>query len=160
MSDRPPEGVPSNVQASEGWTDVIKDMETTAADYRDRGWETLKLHPGDSVLVDSDRRIGLDVLLPGPEFEELEALVDQYSFDSVEVFRAARSGTVYVLVVERDTDAEVAALVPGYYDRTSSADALDSIRESGTIRLFCRRLNDDTVEFAHTDPAPFLPATP
>ena len=160
MSDRPPEAVPSNVQASDGWTDVIEDMEATAAEYRGRGWEVLELHPGDSVLVDSDRRTGLDVLLSGPEFEELRALVDQYSFDSVEVLRAASGGTVYVLVVERDTDAEVAAFVPGYYDRASSTETVESIRESGTIRLFCRRLNDDTVEFVHDDPDPFLPEMP
>lgn len=160
MSDRSPSETPTNVQAQAGWTDVIEDMESTAAAYRDRGWETLELHPGDSVLVDSDRRTGLDVLLPGPEFEELEALVGQYSFDSVEVLRAGSGGTVYVLVVERDTDAEVVAFVPGYYDRASSTETIDSIRDSGLIRLFCRRLNDDTVEFVHDDPDPFLPDTP
>ncbi len=157
MSDRPPAETPTNVQAGEGWTDVIEDMEATAAEYRDRGWETLELHPGDSVLVDSDRRTGLDVLLPGPEYEDLEALSAAHSFTDVEVFRAASAGTVYVLAVERDPDAEVAAFVPAYYDLASSADTVDAIRESGRLRLFCRRLNDDTVEFVHDDPEPFLP---
>lgn len=160
MSDRFPEGTPANVQAGEGWSDVINDMDATAAEYRDRGWETTALHPGDSVFVDSDRRTGIDVLLPGPEFETLEALVAEHTFDSVETFRAASGGTVYVVVVERDTDAEIAVLVPTYYDRASSAEAIESARESGTIRLFCRRLNDDTVEFVHDDSAPFLPDPP
>ena len=157
MSDRPPSDPPTNVQAKQGWTDVIEDMEATAAAYRDRGWRTVELHPGDSVLVDSDRRTGLDVVLPGPEFEEVEALVAECTFSEVEVFRAATGGTVYLLAVERDPDAEVAVFVPAYYDAGSSTGTIETIREAGTIRLFCRRLSDDTVEFAHDDPAPFLP---
>jgi len=159
MSDRPPAETPTNVQAKAGWTDVLEDMEATAATYRDRGWQTLELHPGDSVLVDSDRRTGLDVLLPGPEFEELEALVGDCTFESVEVFRAESGGTVYVLVAERDPDTETVAFVPAYYDRASSSETMEAIREAGEIRLFCRRLDDDTVEFVHDDPEPFFPET-
>jgi len=157
MDPSPGDDVPTNVQAKEGWSAVIEDMEATAAEYRERGWTTLELHPGDSVLVDSDRRTGIDVVLPGPEFEELEALVERRSFDEVEVFRAAGEGLVYLLVVEADPESEVAAFVPAYYDPNAAADALDSIREAGALRLFCRRLNDDTVTFVHDDPAPFLP---
>lgn len=160
MSDRSPSGTPTNVQAQAGWTEVIEDMESTAATYRDRGWETLELHPGDSVLVDSDRRTGLDVLLPGPEFEELEALVDDCTFESVEVFRAERGGIVYVLVAELDPEAETVAFVPAYYDWASSNETIEAIRDAGEIRLFCRRLDDDTVEFVHDDPEPFLPEAP
>ena len=65
MSEPAGDGAP----AGDGWSAVIEDMEATAAEYRERGWTALELHPGDSVLVDSDRRTGLDVVLPGPEFE-------------------------------------------------------------------------------------------
>ena len=157
MDQPPDDDVPANVQAKEGWPAVVEDMEATAAEYRERGWTTLELHPGDSVLVDSDRRTGIDVVLPGPEFEELEALVARGSFDEVEVFRAAGEGLVYLLVVEADPESDVAVFVPAYYDPNGAADALDSIREAGAIRLFCRRLHDDTVTFVHDDPAPFLP---
>ncbi|SMP07215.1 DUF7529 family protein [Halobellus salinus] len=160
MSDRSPSGTPTNVQAQAGWTDVIDDMESTAASYRDSGWETLELHPGDSVLVDSDRRTGLDVLLPGPEFEALEALADDSPFESVEVFRAERGGIVYVLVAELDPETETVAFVPAYYDRASSNETIEAIRDAGEIRLFCRRLDDDAVAFVHDDPEPFLPEPP
>jgi len=157
MAEPPADDAPPNVHAQEGWPAVIEDMEATAAEYRDRGWTTLELHPGDSVLVDSERRTGIDVLLSGPEFEELERLVERRSFRDVEVFRAAGDGLTYLLVVERDPETETAVFVPAYYDPSGATDTVESIRETGTMRLFCRRLNDDTVTFVHDDPEPFLP---
>ncbi|RLM89817.1 hypothetical protein D3D02_08115 [Halobellus sp. Atlit-38R] len=156
MTEPPADDAPPNVHAQEGWPAVIEDMEATAAEYRDRGWTTLELHPGDSVLVDSERRTGIDVLLPGPEFEELERLVERRSFRDVEVFRAAGDGLMYLLVAERDPETETAVFVPAYYD-PGATDTVESIRETGAMRLFCRRLNDDTVTFVHDDPEPFLP---
>ncbi|MDB2225855.1 hypothetical protein PM076_15940 [Halorubrum ezzemoulense] len=149
--------VPTNVQAEDGWSAVIEDMEATATKYRERGWTALELHPGDSVLVDSDRRTGLDVVLPGSEFEELESLVDDRQFRDVEVFRAEGNELVYVLVVEIAPESETAVFVPAYYDPSQAAEKLESIREAGAVRLFCRRLNDDAVRFVHDDPTPFLP---
>jgi hypothetical protein len=158
MSDPAGDDVPVNVQAGTGWSKVIEDMDATAAEYRERGWTTLELHPGDSVLVDSDRRTGLDVVLPGPEFKELESLVDSHRFRDVKVFRAEGDELVYLLVVELAPENETAVFVPAYYDPSQSAETIESVREAGTVRLFCRRLNDDTVQFVHDDPTPFLPA--
>jgi hypothetical protein len=145
-------------QVGDGWPAVIEDMDATAQQYRDRGWTTLELHPGDSVFVDSEARTGLDVVLPGPEYEDLETVVADASFREVEVFRAEGDGLLYLLVVEMDPDTETAVFVPAYYDPAGAEDAIATVRETGTIRLFCRRLNDDTVTFVHEDPAPFLPA--
>jgi hypothetical protein len=159
MSDPAGGDAPANAQAGAGWSAVIEDMDATAAEYRERGWTTLELHPGDSVLVDSDRRTGLDVVLPGPEFEELESLVDDRRFRDVEVFRAEGDELVYLLVVELAPESETAVFVPAYYDPSQSAETIESVRETGAIRLFCRRLNDDTVQFVHDDPTPFLPGS-
>lgn len=157
MSDNPAGDVPENVQAKSGWQAVIEDMAATADAYRDRGWNTLELHPGDSVLVDSEYRTGLDVVLPGPEYEDLEALADDASFTDVDVFRAEGDGMLYLLVVEKDPADETAVFVPAYYDPSGSQPKLENIQEAGELRLFCRRLNDDYVEFVHDNPAPFLP---
>lgn len=157
MNDPASEDAPTNAQVGDGWSAVTNDMEATAAEYRERGWTTLELHSGDSVLVDSDRRTGLDVVLPGPEFEDLESLVDSREFRDVEVFRAEGDGLVYLLVVEIAPESETAVFVPAYYDPNRAAETVESIRDAGTVRLFCRRLNDDTVRFVHDDPTPFLP---
>lgn len=157
MSENPTGSSPSNVQDQSGWQAVIEDMAAIADDYRDRGWTALELHPGDSVLVDSERRTGLDVVLPGPEYEDLESLTEDTTFADVDVFRAEHGGMLYLLIVEQDPTDETAVLVPAYYDTGSGQTALETVQSAGELRLFCRRLNDDYVEFVHDDVAPFLP---
>jgi len=157
MNEHSTDATPTNVEAASGWQAVIDDMAAMADEYEDRGWTTLELHPGDSVLVDSEARTGLDVVLPGPEYEDLEALVDDRSFTDVSVFRAEDGGMVYLLIVEEDPDDETAAFVPAYYDPAGSQDKLETIQDDDQLRLFCRRLDNDYVEFVHTDPTPFLP---
>ena len=153
-------GGPTSEPAASGWQAVIEDMAATAESYRDRGWTTLEVHPGDSVLVDSAFRTGLDVVLPDPEYEELEALAADVEFTDVDVFRAEDGPTTYLLVAEKDPDSETVVFVPAYYDRAASASTIDSIRADGELRLFCRRLNDDCVEFLHDNVALFFDDTP
>ncbi|WP_226007557.1 DUF7529 family protein [Natrinema salinisoli] len=157
MSENPPDGTSSGDPAQSGWQSVIDDMAATADEYRERGWTALELHPGDSVLVDSETRTGLDVVLPGPEYEDLESLTEDCAFTDVDVFRAETASMIYLLVVETDPDSETAVLVPAYYDPGSGQSKVESIRSDGDFRLFCRRLDDDYVEFVHDHVAPFLP---
>ncbi|WP_247729130.1 DUF7529 family protein [Halovivax limisalsi] len=155
--DDPAGDVPRNIVGTDGWQSVLADMSATADSYRDRGWSALELHPGDAVLVDTDDRTGLDVLLPGDEYEELEGLVDENSFGDVEVFAAESGGVIYLLIVERDPVSETAVFVPAYYERSDPRGTLETIRTNGRLRVFCRRLNNDYVVFEHTDLGPFLP---
>ncbi|ELZ08531.1 hypothetical protein C479_14368 [Halovivax asiaticus JCM 14624] len=157
MNDNPGQGVPEAIRETDGWQSVLDDMTSTAEAYRDDGWQTLELHPGDSVLVDSDRRTGLDVLLSGPEYEQLESLASSHTFSTSEVFAAESAGLYYLLIVERDPDAETAVFVPAYYELARSREALDTIVDDGALRVFCRRLNNDYVAFDHDDIAPFVP---
>lgn len=41
----------TTMPSADAWEQVVADMEATAADYEDRGWETLELHPGDVTVV-------------------------------------------------------------------------------------------------------------
>src|SRR6056297_3529823 len=142
MNDTPGQGVPDAIRDTDGWQSVLEDMTSTAGAYRDEGWETLELHPGDSVLVDSDRRTGLDVLLSGPEYEQLASLASSHSFSTSEVFAAESAGLYYLLIVERDPEAETAVFIPAYYELSRSREALESIVADDELRVFCRRLND------------------
>ena len=157
MDEPPAEDGASSADAADGWAAVVGDMAATAAQYRDRGWTAIELHPADSGLVDTDSRRGIDVVLSGPEFAELEGAVAEGTFRDVEVFAAADGGVVYLLVVEADRRNETAVLLPVSYDPAAGAGTLEAIDESGSIRLYCRRASDDTVTFVHDDPAPFLP---
>lgn len=157
MNGNAPDSPPDTERMKSGWQAVIDDMRTTADAYRDRGWTTLQLHPGDSVLVDSEFRTGLDVVIPGSEYEELEALTEDVTFTDVDVFRAESDGLLYVLILEKNPDSETAVFVPAYYDPGGSKQKLDAIRDAGEFRLFCRQLANEYVEFVHDDVTPFLP---
>lgn len=149
--------LPTNAQKTASWQAVIDDMAVTSEGYRERGWTTLELHPGDSVFVDSEYRTGLDVLLPGPEHEDLEPLVEDCSFTESEVFRTENEGLVYLLIIEKDPKRKIAVFTPAYYDLATIQSKLDVIEATGQLRLFCRRLDNEYVEFVHDDPSPFLP---
>lgn len=157
MNDTPEEGVPDAIRDADGWQSVLDDMASTAEAYRDDGWETLELHPGDSVLVDTDQRTGLDVLLSGSEYERLEALASSHTFSTSEVFAAEAAGLYYLLIVQRDPNAETAVFVPAYYELSRSQSALETIADDDELRVFCRRLNNEYIAFEHDDVTPFVP---
>ena len=118
------------------------------------------MHPGDVTVLagdTTDGRAGLDVLVPGEEFERLVDAVEDRTFDSHDVFRTIEGGVVFLLDVLTDADGDVAVFVPAYYEVTD-AEKLRSTAADGTVTTYVRRLrNDRRVEFDHDDPDLFLP---
>lgn len=159
MAESPSGEAPPNVEAADGWQNVIEEMETTAETYRDRGWTTVELHPGDSVFVDSDRRIGLDVVLSGNEYETLETAMAEHEFTDVEVFRAEQAGTVYLLIAEQAPESQTVIFVPAYYSLQDTEATRERVTDADELKLFCRRLSDEYILFTHTAVEPFLPVT-
>ena len=52
------------------WGDLLDDVEATAVEYREEGWETHALTVGDvTALYATDKPYGLDVLVPESAFE-------------------------------------------------------------------------------------------
>lgn len=142
------------------WDAVVADMEATAGEYREAGWNVLELHPSDVAAIDRPDRFGLEVLVPDDEFDALEEWIDGgSSFDSYEVFRAEDAGIVFLLTVLKDETNEQAVCCPGYYDATSDGNALrERAGDVGTFYTHVRRLRRDrVVTFSHDDPAPFFP---
>ncbi|MFC7186760.1 DUF7529 family protein [Halorubrum yunnanense] len=142
----------------ERWGDVVADSDATATEYRDRGWTAVAAHPGDVNPVADAARI--DVLLPGPEFEEANGVVGDADVDAIRVYAAAAHGVEYRLVVAEDGDASVAVCVPTYL----GSDELEELRAAadatGALTVRLRPLDDrDVVEFEVDEPAVFLDAT-
>ncbi len=141
----------------ERWGDVVADSDATATEYRERGWTTVAVHPGDVNPVSNGAR--LDVLVPGSEFETANETVEDADVDTVRVYAAAAEGVEYRLVVAEDADANVAVCVPTFVS-TSELDALrfEADAQGGlTVRL--RPLDDrDVVEIQVSDPAVFFDA--
>lgn len=144
------------------WDDMLADLAATAEGYREDGWETLELHPGDVTVLSGKYgdRVGLDVLIPDDEYCALETWFDAgFDVDGYEVYRSVVEGTVFLLVAVRDADDRRAVLFPAYY-----APGDGDVRElfaragrDGELHSYLRRLSGDYVELRHDDPDLFAP---
>lgn len=147
------------------WERVEDDLDATAAEYREAGWDVTRLNTGDVTALPTgeaeveSERVGLDALVPGDEFEELQDLVDDHTFDEYETYRGESGGLVVLVLAMRDTDDGVAVLIPLFY-RTDEADAWLAAAEAGGVtHTYVRPLDDHArVVFTHQDPTPFFPA--
>lgn len=156
MDDHPLAG------ALDVWDDVVGDMEATAEEYREGGWETLELHPGDvtplPAMPDRDDQFGLDVLVPGDEYERLSALVEDAEFDEYEVYRAQEGGLVVLVLATKSTATKQVVLLPLYYAVESARLMLDRAAEEGEMRTHVRPLSDDErVTLTQDDPETLFP---
>lgn len=148
------------------WDDVMADMEATAAEYRDAGWDVLELHPGDvtplptaSADAEADR-VGLDVLLPGDEFTAVEGRVGGATFDEYDAYRAEEGGVVFLVLAMKAAEAGEAVVFPLYYARSEAETMLRRVAERGEMRTFLRPLDDARrVVFSQREPGSLLPAT-
>ncbi|KPN30057.1 hypothetical protein SY89_00779 [Halolamina pelagica] len=148
------------------WDDTIDDMEATAAELRDDGWETVELHPGAVTPLPrletedgyEDDRTGFDVLVPGNEFSAVQDAVDGAAFDEYEAYNAQANGVVFAVVVMKADDAGRAVLIPIYYRADEAAETVQRIEAAGESRLFVRPLDDsERVLFVQQSPAALLP---
>ena len=138
------------------WEELLADADATAADYRERGWETLVVSTGDVTPL-SGEPFGLDVLAPGDEFEALEGLVEAVTFDTSHVYRAEEGGVRFLVVVVEAGDEEVAVVVPAFLDVGRATDLEERAREAGVMYTHVRPLSDDArVTFTHDDPDLFF----
>jgi len=153
----------ANRAAMEHWDAVVADLEATAAEYAEAGWETLQIHPGDvAVLEGADGPgPGFDVLVPDPEFADLAAVFEAGGeVDETTVYRASVESMTYLVVVLQHTGG-TAVLVPVYYrvgDGTVEA-AVRRARETGEWLTRLRTLTDDEIVVGHGDPDLFAPET-
>jgi hypothetical protein len=160
----PPDQENSFPRVVDRWERVIEDMHATAEEYREAGWEAVAVHPGDVTVVDPaaiedddgryDLQAGLDVVVPGDEYDRLRELVADRAFGEYQVLRAVENRVAFlVVVVEADADDAV-ALAPAYYDLDDAA----PLRSYDRLHTQVRRLEPGpVVTFTHEDPDPFLP---
>ena len=154
--------------AREEWERVLEDAEATAAEYRDAGWETLELHPGDVTPLppawestpdtDPDGRVGFDVMVPGDEFERLEAVVEDADFDEYEAYTGRTDEVVFAVVVTRAADAGRAVFLPLYYSISGAGSLIARALEKGAVETTVRPLSDERrVTLTQRDPSPLFP---
>jgi hypothetical protein len=141
---------------SERWEELLGDADAIAAEYDERGWETIVVHTGDVTPLDGDP-FGLDVLAPGDEVEALEALADRVGFDTSHVYRIEEGNARFFLVVTEASDHGAAVVVPAFLSLPTSGPLQKKAREQGVMYTHVRPLSDDArVTFSHDDPDLFL----
>lgn len=150
---------PDDTEGMEWWDALLADMRAEAAAYEEEGWETLELHPGDVTARDgSVDDLGLDVLVPDNEFEDLEAALAD-GVDSYEVLRSTAGHYVALLFVVEAAGRDLAVFVPAYYSGRDEA-AATLLRKSagdGELTLILRTLTDDRVELVLDAPELLVP---
>ncbi|WP_135820555.1 DUF7529 family protein [Halostella litorea] len=143
------------------WEEVVDDMEATAAEYRENGWDPIEVHPGDVTALPPDHeRFGLDVLVPDGEFDAVADAVDHpdAAFDSVEVFRAATGDSVFLVVAVEDAATERVVVVPAFYGVREARETVEGAAARGELPIHLRPLSvDEVVTFEPSDPSPLLP---
>ncbi|QZX98217.1 DUF7529 family protein [Halobaculum rubrum] len=160
---------------TEFWDDVMADMEATAEEYREAGWNVLELHPGDvtplpNVSTDGTGievdRTGFDVLLPGDEFAAAQELVEglevtdetSAAFDEYDAYRARQSDVVFLVVVMKAETAGEAVAFPLYYAEEQAEPMLERADAAGELRAYLRPLDDsERVVFSLSDPETLFP---
>jgi hypothetical protein len=137
------------------WDKVIADSEVTAADYRDRGWMAVALHPGDVTPVSDDAR--LDVLLPGSEFQAVFELVATADVDTVRIFTGADKEIQYRLVVAEIEAESVAVCIPTFVDKPKLNALQVKADGQGGLTLRLKPLEDrKVVDINVPDPGVFF----
>ena len=154
------------------WEQVIDDMHATAEGYREDGLTVIECHPGDVATLTGeprtgaelagqddpdtpDRRLGLDVVVPGNEFDDARSALTGPDPTYVDVFQATGNGMVFLLFGLQWSDTVL--LVPAYYDQSDEKALRDVTHESG-LSVYVRPLADDErVVFTLDDPEPCFP---
>lgn len=122
-------------QQKAAWQETLDDMEAMAEEREAKGWDTVTVTaldgaPKDSELDDRDRH-GLVFVVPDNQAEDLEAAIEAGEFPRYDVYRAERSGEVFVVVEYLDPETETAILVAGTYELRYAAGMVEEGREEG-----------------------------
>lgn len=152
-SERPDEYPPA---VADRWEALLEDSQATAAEYRDQSWDVLVIHPGDVTPL-TDDPFGLDVLVPSSEFEALQDLVENLSFDRTTVYSAEEGDArLYIVVPEAHAD-EQAVVIPAFLSLAELPGLEQVARNEGVMYTHVRTPSADVrVTFRHDDPSLFF----
>ena len=141
------------------WGDLLDDVEATADEYREEGWEAHALRVGDvTALYDTDKPYGLDVLVPESAFDLVADLTDDAAVETGAVYARTTGPTVFLLIVETFPAEDTAVLIPAYYNHATDGELLDVAAEGGGMRVHIRSLGSDhRITFTHEDHTLFAP---
>ncbi len=145
--------------ASRHWETLLEESEALAAEFENEGWETLLVQPGSVTTVFGRDRCGLDVLVPGNQYEPLAEWVEDEGteFPRSEAYCREEAEVVLLVVVMSDPETERAVCFPAYYGIEDADGLFERARSEGRFDTYLRKLNGESVVFSHDDPEIFRP---
>ena len=160
-----PAGTPMTDDPTDGWSQVLSEMDAMAASLEAEGWRTVTVAAGDAAAVTAETsrtdEHGFAYVVPGDEADELAEAFVPDGFPRTEVYRAASGARVYLLTVLQDPPTETAVLLAGALDREQLPACRRAAAASGTMYTQVFRVDGTTVGvFEHDDPGPFFPDDP
>lgn len=140
------------------WETLLEEARAIAGEFG-RGWETLVIQPGTVTAVHEGERCGLDVLIPGNQYDPLAEWVEDHgvAFPRSEVYCREEGEVALLVVVMRDPDTERAVVFPAYYGIEDAEELFERASEEGRLNTYLRKLNGEMVVFGHDDPDIFRP---
>lgn len=153
--ERDPEARAAHLeQQKAAWQETLDDMEAMAEAREAEGWETLTVTaldgaPKDAETDDRDRH-GLVFVVPDNQADDLEAAVDAGEFPRYQVYRAERSGDVFLVIEYLDPDTETAVYVAGTFELRFAQGMVREAREEGATYTHYQTLDTTPVgSFRH-----------
>lgn len=140
------------------WDDLLDDVQAIAAEYKENGWETLVLHPGDIATI-TEGDAGFRLIVPESELNALAEAVKgaEESFNEFELHRAPTDDLLLFIVVVKSSDYDHAILFPTYYEPDVDEEFVTAVREQGSVFTEITNLDQSRrYSFRHDDPSLFF----
>lgn len=145
------------------WEEVIEGIEELSDEYKESGWKTLILHPGDvstTANEASNQKVGFRLVVPESELDALANTVgdDEESYNEFEVHNAPADDLLLFVVVVKSTKREEAIIFPLYYEPEIDREFVEAASEQDMIYTDITNLNQSRqFSFGHDKPTLFLP---
>lgn len=145
--------------ASRHWETLLEECRAIETEFSEDGWETLLIQPGTITTVYERDRCGLDVLVPGNQYEPLAGWVEEdgIPFPHSEVYCREETEVVLLVVVMQEPEARKVVVFPAYYGREDEEGLFERASKEGELNTYLRKLNGEMVVFSHDDPDIFRP---
>lgn len=144
------------------WEDLQEDIEETASEYRENGWDVITTSVGNVTLLNESLKQNsptFDILIPDNKLAEIKELVEteDTNFDKYTVYRQTRSGVIFYLIVMEDPRQKNALLFPAYVVIENHQELLSRAKSAEEVSVILRNISDeDRVRFSYDNPDLFF----
>lgn len=140
------------------WADLIADLEATAAELDNAGYDVATVHAGDITPIPGESTV--DVLAPDDELDRVKTVVAEAVPDEFAVYTATEGRVIFAVIAAQDPARHTAVCWPVFVTATAAEELTDQAQTTGQIAFRLRPLADnEAVRFVLSEPALLLGET-